>query len=246
MLNFREYRLNRKRMLRWMEELASSPGRCLYLPPGLSLAEVEEALKAAGLEKVMPRLAPPAADSTTGAIFFYDDRHGDLVIPPFPLTQRVSADHYLVEPVCTILEREFTIAVILVRLGSFAIGVFQNEKLVASRVGTGNVHARHRQGGSSAHRFERHREKQMEGFFTRVCGHVREHLELRLKQIDYLIYGGTKETLLDFRRHCPFLEKLNDRTLDLRLNIREPKQAALEEAIDQVWSSRIVEWEESD
>jgi hypothetical protein len=51
------------------------------------------------------------------------------------------------------------------------------------------VHSRHRQGGSSAHRFERHREKQIESFFTRVCGHAQEHLEPYLKQLDHVIYG---------------------------------------------------------
>ena len=108
------------------------------------------------------------------------------------------------------------------------------------------MHARHRQGGSSSHRFERHREKQMETFFTRVCLHAREQLEPYAKQLEWVIYGGTRETLLDFRKQCHFSQQFDNRTLDLLLNVREPKQAGLAEAIREAWSSRIVRWVEKD
>ncbi len=235
-------------MLDWLQKLhaAAGPARCLYLPPGLPLPEVEKTVAGAlDLKKAPPDLVQTAAGSATGAALFYDDKEGYLVWPPFPITQKHAADTYHVEPLCSILSRELTTAVILVRLGEYAIGVFHDEELVSSKVGTGNVHGRHRQGGSSAHRFERHREKQIETFFTRVCGHIREHLEPYLKQLDYVIYGGTRETLLEFRRQCHFLQQLNDRTLSVLLNVREPKQATLESAIDQVWSSRVIHWQEA-
>ena len=133
---------------------------------------------------------------------------------------------------------------VLVRMGAYGIGVVQGEKLLSSKVGTGLVHARHRQGGSSSHRFERHREKQMETFFTRVCGHAREQLEPYARQLEYVIYGGTRETLLDFRKQCHFLHQFDNRTLDLLLNIREPKQSGLQEAIQEAWSSRVIQWNE--
>jgi len=91
-----------------------------------------------------------------------------------------------------------------VRLGDYGPGVVKGETLLTSKVGQRVVHARHRQGGSSSHRFERHREKQMETFFTRVCGHVREQLEPFARQLDYIIYGGTRETILDFRKTMSF------------------------------------------
>ena len=81
-----------------------------------------------------------------------------------------------IEPLYTLLHREYWLGLILVRLGVFGIGVVRGETLVSSKVGTGLVHARHRQGGSSAHRFERHGKADGD-LFTRVCTHTREQLE---------------------------------------------------------------------
>jgi peptide subunit release factor 1 (eRF1) len=113
-------------------------------------------------------------------------------------------------------------------------------------VGTGLVHSRHRQGGSSAHRFERHREKQIESFFDRVCGHVREHLEPYVKQLDYVIYEGERHTLLSFHKQCEFLQQFDDRVLGTTLHVREPRQTTLEAAIGQAWSSDVIVWEEDE
>jgi hypothetical protein len=74
---------------------------------------------------------------------------------------------------------------------------------------------------------------------------VREHLEPYLKQLDYVIYGGERHTLLSFRKQCEFLQQLDDRVLSTMLNVREPKQATLEAAITQAWSSEVVEWKEN-
>jgi peptide subunit release factor 1 (eRF1) len=135
------------------------------------------------------------------------------------------------------------LALVLIRLGAYSIGIFQGEKLISSKVGTGLVHARHRQGGSSAHRFERHREKQMEAFFTRVCIHVREQLEPHTRNVNFVLYGGTKETILDFRKQCRFLREFNNRTLDRLLNVRDPRRAGLSEGIQEAWSSRVIRWD---
>jgi hypothetical protein len=85
----------------------------------------------------------------------------------------------------------------------------------------------------------------MEYFFTRVCNHVQERLEPYLQQLDYVIYGGERHTLLSFRKQCHFLQLLDELTLGTLLNVREPKQATLEAAITQVWSSEVIQWEES-
>jgi peptide chain release factor subunit 1 len=184
------------------------------------------------------------ADSPTGAILFWGPHHRYLVMPPFPINEERSSNICEIEPLRALLQQELLIGLVLVRMGAYGIGVVQGEKLISSKVGTGLVHARHRQGGSSSHRFERHREKQVETFFTRICGHTREQLEPYARQLQYVIYGGTKETLLDFRKQCHFLHQFDNRTLDLLLNIREPKQSGLHEAIQEAWSSRVIQWDE--
>jgi hypothetical protein len=61
-----------------------------------------------------------------------------------------------------------------------------------------------------------------------------------------VVYGGERHTLLSFRKQCEFTQKLDDRVLESRLNVREPKQATLEEAISQVWSSTVIQWQDTD
>ncbi len=225
-----------------------SAATSLYVPHDLPASEVEKTLRAplgAGVEEARTEIVDAVTRSRTGAVVFWGKQAKYLVVPPFPIEEKLFTSGYDMEPLRALLQQERTVALILVRLGAYAVGVFQGERLVSSKVGTGLVHSRHRQGGSSAHRFERHREKQMEYFFTRVCNHVREHLEPRLQQIDYVVYGGERHTLLEFHKQCEFLQKFDDRTLEALLNVREPKQATLQAAIGQVWSSEVVEWEKS-
>jgi hypothetical protein len=84
----------------------------------------------------------------------------------------------------------------------------------------------------------------METYFTQVGVHIREQLEPHIKSLNYLIYGGQRDTLLEFRKQIDFLKAFNERTIDLILNIREPNQDGLEEAIREAWSCRVVRWEE--
>jgi peptide subunit release factor 1 (eRF1) len=237
-------------MLRLLNELEATegPATSLYVPHDLPLPEVEKTLKAPlglGAAEVLPDIAEAVGRSKTGTVILWGEQGKYLVLPPFPIKEKLFASGYDVEPLRALLQQDLTVALILLRLGAYAVGVFQGEKLMSSKVGTGLVHSRHKKGGSSAHRFERHREKQIEYFFTKVCGHVREHLEPHLQQLDYVIYGGERHTLLSFRKQCHFLQQLDERTLGTLLNVREPKQAALEAAITQVWSSEVIQWEES-
>lgn len=243
------YQLNRLKMLRLLDELETAPGsaKSSYIPPGSAMPEIEKILEPVlEPERIPPNLAKVVANSTTGAVFFWGEQHKYLVLPPFPITEKRVSSGYDVEPLRSLLQREFTIALILVRLGAYAIGVFRGEKLVSSKVGTGLVHSRHKKGGSSQHRFERHREKQIEVFFDRICTRVREHLEPHIQQVDYVVYGGTRNTLLSFRKRCHFLQLVDNRTLGSLLNIREPRQATLEAAIGEAWSSKVTRWHENE
>jgi peptide subunit release factor 1 (eRF1) len=250
MLLMNRRRFTRVKMLLLLDELEaiSGPATSLYIPHDLPAPEVEETLKAPlgpGVAEVMANIAEAVARSKTGTVILWGEQGKYLVLPPFPIKEKLFASGYDVEPLRALLQQDLTVVLILLRLGAYAVGVFQGEKLMSSKVGTGLVHSRHKKGGSSAHRFERHREKQIEYFFTRVCNHVQERLEPYLQQLDYVIYGGERHTLLSFRKQCHFLQQLDERTLGTLLNVREPKQAALESAISQVWSSEVIQWEES-
>jgi hypothetical protein len=239
---------SRARMLDFLEKLAVAPDEdltTLYLPPRLPIAELENFLKeipapqdiSGGLSDIINR-------SGTGAVIFWSMTQKYLVIPSFPIVEK-SIKHSLdIEPIRSLLNHEYLVGLVLVRLGSYAIGVCHGEKLVSSKVGTGLVHGRHRQGGSSAHRFERHRDKQIEYFLTRVCQHAREQLEPYVKSLDYLVYGGARTTILLLQKQCPLLGKLETPLLPPLLDIPEPRQAVLETALNRIWSSTVIEWQE--
>ena len=248
MLVSRRREFSKLKMLRLLDELekAADSATSLYIPPGVAMPQIEKMLGVAlGLEDIPPDLSKAIARSPTGSVLLWGEQHKYLVLPPFPTTVDRVSTGYDVQPLRSLLQQELTLALILVRLGAYAIGVFQGERLLSSKVGTGLVHSRHKKGGSSQRRFERHREKQIEGFFTRICAHVRERLEPHIQELDYVVYGGERNTVLSFRKQCQFLELVDDRTRETLLNVREPRQATLETGIGEAWASTVIQWYES-
>jgi hypothetical protein len=169
--------LSRQATLEYLEKLKGVPGRAagFCLPPNLPREETQGVCKLGEIpEDIHPHLIKMAAGSRTGCYVFWSAAEKCLVVPPFPAVEK-QVQPLDMELVRSQLQKDLTIALVLIRLGSYAIGVSRGEKLLTSKVGTGLVHGRHRQGGSSSHRFERHRDKQMETFFNRVCEHARYH-----------------------------------------------------------------------
>lgn len=245
MLSVSRYNFTRARLLHLLEGLEANSIEVgsLYVPPGSSKTHIEGLMETILDMKTVPEnLSRSIAESRTGGILFWGPHHRYLVIPPFPVVKESVSNTCEIEPLYSLMHREFLLGLVIVRLGEYGIGVFQGEKLLSGKVGAGLVHSRHRQGGFSSHRFERHREKQMETFFTRVCGHAREQLGPYAGQLDYVLYGGTRATILDFRKQCHFLHEFDKRTLDRLLNIREPKRSGLAEGIQEAWSSRIIQF----
>jgi hypothetical protein len=222
-----------------LEQATGSSSLTVYLPPGAAAADIEYLLKDFPAESIKL-----AANSPTGAVLFITDEKFYLVRPPFPVTERLKVNSLDSTELRSILSRDYSIGIVLVRLGSYAVGICEGEKMVTSKVGTGLVHGRHRQGGSSAHRFERHRDKQIEYFLTRVCQHAREHLEPYVKSLNYLAYGGARTTILLLQKRCPFLARIDAPTLPPLLDIHEPRQAVLEDAVKRIWSGTVIEWKE--
>ena len=233
-------------MLDFLDKLTKTTcheARSIYLPSGLPRAEVENSLKGSlGQPDTSPEMAELAGSSGTGAVIFRSLDVSYLVIPPFPIISNASYHGFFTEPLHSLLTRNYRIALVLVRLGAYAVGVCDGENLVSSKVGTGLVHGRHKKGGSSAHRFERHRDKQIEYFLSRVCQRAREQLQPHATVLDYIVYGGAWTTIQSLNNQCPFLAKFDDRILPPLLDIPEPRQAILATAVSRVWSSTVLEW----
>lgn len=232
-------------MLTFLTELEATggPAESMYIPSGLPLPDIENLLeKALAPQAIPPELAELAAASKTGAVIFGSPSRTLLVIPPFPIRAEYCARGYVVEPLSSLLKHNFRVALILIRLGAYTIGLSEGESLVTSKVGTGLIHGRHKKGGSSQQRFRRHREKQIEYFLTRVCGHIQEHIKPHAATLDFVAYGGAQTTISLLQKQCPFLTKLESEILPPLLDIPEPRQAVLEKAVRRVWSSSVIEW----
>jgi len=231
-----------------LENTTDSTAMSLFLPTGISRLEVGQLV-----EKVVSSPASPSAEiietatsSKTGASLFWGTAMKCLILPPFPISEKAVLQGYTVKPLISLLRHDFKVALILVRLGAYAIGVCQGESLVSSKVGTGLVHGRHKKGGSSQQRFQRHREKQIESFLDRVCYHIQEQLEAPARALDYLVYGGAWTTILSLQKRCPFLAQFDKRTLPPLLDTPEPRRAVLEKAVGRIWSSTIIQWQEGE
>jgi len=241
-----QYGLTRARALRWLAEPRhNSADFTAYTRPLTARSQVEKLLEQAlDRGETLDVLAEKAVKSPTGSVICHLEDRGIVIWPPFPVAETGLQRGFEPGPLKSMLEKDWKLGLIMVRLGQWAIGIFEGEKLLGGQAGTGLVHARHHKGGSSANRFARHREKQMEYFFTRIEGHARELLEPRIKEFDYFLYGGARDTLLRMQKQCHFFKSLEGRVLNRLLSVREPKRSAFEQAVAQAYACEIYEFKQ--
>src|SRR5215207_748708 len=112
------------------------------------------------------------------------------VRPPFGLPHEGAYDRVEVAPLVAALREDRLVAVLLVRLGGYAAGVLEGERLVASKVGRRLVHGRHRAGGWSQQRFSRRREGEARGLHEEAAREAVRVLEPWLGRVECSILGG--------------------------------------------------------
>jgi peptide subunit release factor 1 (eRF1) len=242
----KQYHLSRTKMLEYLVGLATQTSDeqvTVFIPPKLAPDKLKTVLQSVPASAaMMGEMYDISTASPNGAAIFWGSGEKKLIIPPFPIRDSVIMEGFETAHLKTMIGIDYIIGVVLIRLGAYGIGVCKGEKLITSKIGTGLVHSRHRQGGSSSHRFERHRDKQMETFFIRVCEHTMEQLEPYVKSMDYLVYGGAWETVQLFIKYCPFLGKLEKPVLPTLSDTLEPKRAVLEKAAGRIYASVVWEW----
>ncbi len=239
------YYLRRARLLEFLKGLETtddSAASTLYLPPGLSAGKIQDLLKSAADEAALRvELAEIMARSRNGGALFWANKEKYLVSPPFPLKEQAVFAGFNIGPLRNLLKVDYRIGLVLVHLGAYAVGLCHGEKLITSKVGTGLVHGRHKKGGSSQQRFQRRRENQAAEFLDRVCLHAREQFESQAQTIDYMVYGGPRQTVMQLQKRCLFLKSFADRVLP-PLDVPDPRREILEKAVGRIWSSRVTEW----
>jgi len=163
------------------------------------------------------------------------------VTPPFGLDHEGEYDTVAVAPLLEALARECTVAALLVRLGGYAVGIFEGERLADSKVGSRFVKGRHRTGGSSANRFRRRREGQERELIDKAAGEAARVLEPWRNRVHRVALGGDRAAarrVLDARPDLGWLEPL---ALERFFTVPEPRRRVLDELPYQLYAAKVVE-----
>src|SRR4051812_47503914 len=148
---------------------------------------------------------------------------------PFPPLSAPLLEHALVDR---------RVGVLLVRLGGYAAGVFQGRELVASKVGSRQVHGRSAAGGQSQQRFARRREGQVRVALAAAADNAERILLPAAPQLDAVVLGGDRsavDEVLTDRRLAPLLPLVTGRLLD----VPDPRLKVLQATPDRFRAVRI-------
>lgn len=179
---------------------------------------------------------PPSAESHSGLVVFTapDGSVAECHVPFGPLRQPAGAAALIAH-----VSRDRRVAVLLVRLGGHAAGVFEGDRLLASKVGSRLVHGRSAAGGWSQHRFARRREKQADEAMGAAADVAARVLLPALDQgLDGFVVGGDKKAIDELRsdrRLAPLF------TLETGpfLTVPDPRLAVLEKTPGEFRAVRI-------
>jgi hypothetical protein len=161
--------------------------------------------------------------------------HGATVLecdPPFPpLPVTGERKGFEPGPLLEHAARDRVVGVLLVRLGGHAAGVFSGRRLVESKVGTRNVHGRHRAGGSSQRRFERRRGEQARVALEAAADVAARILLPYVGDLDAVVLGGDRRALTEVMED-PRLRPLSRLAVDRVLDVPDPRLKVLQATPD--------------
>ncbi len=237
-----------ERLLGDMTPEPGEPASSLYLKAGaLTGFLAAKGQEDHGWKERLSRLGSNVLDSDTGLAAFRKGSDAVVVLPPFPLVPEKSdslSSEWDVAPLLTLLETEYLTGVVLLRLGRYAVAVYQGEKLLSSKTDTRYVKGRHAAGGTSQKRFQRIREGQIRRIYDKTCLVVKDQFSPHLEQMEFVFLGGDRFTLNGLIKVCPLLDRLKPLTLGRRLNIRDPKHDTLAGVGQMLRQSRVypISW----
>ena len=237
-------------LARCAPEQAEAPGcASLYLTPaGLAaLPDSRDSQLREWREFLAPAVQGPGGDallkSDTGLVALRSGDRGLAIIPPFPVTGMIAGSGTLLgwdaAPLRQLLATDYTVGVILLRLGRYLVAVFEGERPVVTKTDTRYVKGKHHAGGTSQLRFQRIREGQMRKLYDETCRVVQSRFAPHAGALDYILLGGDRLTLSGFMKVCPYLQQRRDKILARRLNIRDPKHDTLETVAGMLRQSRV-------
>jgi Actinobacteria/chloroflexi VLRF1 release factor len=198
-----------------------------------------------GRENVRKRLEPLVGQPgrtvyAAGAAWIEMPVETITVRPPFGLSHEAEYETVELEPLFEALAADHVIAALLVRLGGYAVGAFDGERLVASKVGSRFVKGRHKKGGSSSGRFSRRREEQAWALIEAAAHTAVEVLDPWRDRAEYAALGGDRTVVDRVLAARPGLAWLADRALPRFFDVPEPRLRVLERLPYELYSAELV------
>jgi hypothetical protein len=151
-----------------------------------------------------------------------------IVRPTFGLAHEGTYETLHVGPLLEAIAADHLVAVFLVRLGGYAIGVFEGEQLLASKVGSRFVKNRHKKGGSSANRFRRRREEQAKALVEEAAEVAADVLAPWRDRAKFSALGGDQRAVEAALVTRADLAWLRERAIPRFLDVPEPRHRTLE------------------
>ena len=199
-----------------------------------------------GRDNVRKRLAPldgePGRTRYAGGAVRIETA-GELIVvrPPFGLAHEGEYESVRLGPLFAALAADHVVAALLVRLGGYAVGVFDGERLVASKVGSRFVKGRHKKGGSSSGRFRRRRDEQARALIEEATEVAVSVLEPWRDRVEFVALGGDRTAVDRVLAGSPVLDWLAERALPRFFNVADPRQAVLERLPYELYAAELTE-----
>ena len=199
----------------------------------------------AGLLKRLAQIdgEPGATRYEDGAATF--ERADELLVvrPPFGLAFVADYDRIRVGPLVEELERDRRVAALLVRLGGYAVGVLEGDRIVVSKVGQRLVHGRHRAGGSSSNRFRRRRENEMRALHLDAAEEAVRVLVPWLDRVDAAALGGDRTAVRLTIESDAALAPLERLAVPRFFTVPDPRRSVLEALPYDLYAARVTSTE---
>jgi len=197
-----------------------------------------------GRENVRKRLAP--LEGAQGRTSYADgaarfELPGEVIVvrPPFGLEHEHDYDTVRLAPLLEALAVDHVVAALLVRLGGYAVGVFDGERLVASKVGSRFVKGRHKKGGSSANRFRRRRDEQARALIEEAAEVAAGVLKPWRGQVEFAALGGDRGAVREVLAARAELGWLAELATPRFFTVREPRRRELERLPYELYSAEL-------
>jgi len=197
-----------------------------------------------GRENLRKRLTPHEGEAgrttyAAGSVTIELAEETLTVRPAFGLAHEGTYETVELGPLFAALAEDHVVAALLVRLGGFAVGVFEGERLVASKVGSRFVKGRHKKGGSSANRFRRRRDEQARALVEAAAATALQVLEPCKPRVEFAALGGDRKAVDETLAAQPRLAWLHERALPRFFTTGDPRQRELDHLPYDLYSAEV-------